>query len=74
MATSYYRDILKARGEIYTCIVTFTDATELWRLNKSTLRKVLTYGKLINGVDACKFGKQWVISSQAMEREYGKSV
>ena len=25
-----------------------------------------------NGVDVCKFGKQWVISSEATKREYGE--
>lgn len=24
-----------------------------------------------NGVDVCKFGKQWVVLSEAMKREYG---
>ena len=53
-------------------LIAFTDATTLWGLNESTLRKAIAYGKLINGIDACKFGKQWVVSQKAMEREYGK--
>ena len=53
-------------------LMAFTDATRLWGLNESTLRKAIAYGKLINGVDACKFGKQWIISTEAMEREYGQ--
>lgn len=53
-------------------LMAFTDATELWGLNESTLRKAIAYGKLINGVDACKYGKQWVISADAMKREYGQ--
>jgi len=52
-------------------LMAFTDATELWGLNESTLRKAISYGKLVNGIDACKFGKQWVISVEAMKREYG---
>ena len=52
-------------------LMAFTDATQLWGLNESTLRKAITYGKLVNGVDACKYGKQWVISTEAMKREYG---
>ncbi len=52
-------------------LMAFSDATELWGLNESTLRKAISYGKLINGVDVCKFGKQWVVSIDAMEREYG---
>ncbi len=52
-------------------LIAFSDATELWGLNESTLRKAISYGKLINGVDVCKFGKQWVVSIEAMKREYG---
>ncbi len=52
-------------------LLAFSDATELWGLNESTLRKAIVYGKLVNGVDVCKFGKQWVISVDAMIREYG---
>lgn len=52
-------------------LLAFSDATLLWGLNESTLRKAISYGKLINGQDVCKFGKQWVISSDAMKREYG---
>lgn len=53
-------------------LMAFTDATQLWGLNESTLRKAIAYGKLVNGVDACKYGKQWVISMEAMRREYGQ--
>ena len=53
-------------------LLAFSDATELWGLNESTLRKAISYGKLVNGVDVCKFGKQWVISRDAMQREYGE--
>ena len=52
-------------------LMAFSDATELWGLNESTLRKAIAYGKLVNGVDVCKFGKQWVVSIDAMVREYG---
>ena len=55
-------------------LMAFSDATELWGLNESTLRKAISYGKLVNGVDVCKFGKQWVVSIDAMLREYGTPV
>jgi hypothetical protein len=45
--------------------------SKLWGLNESTLRKAISYGKLVDGIDACKYGKQWVISIEAMVREYG---
>ena len=55
-------------------LMAFSDATELWGLNESTLRKAITYGKLVNGVDVCKFGKQWVVSTDSMKREYGPAA
>ena len=52
-------------------LMSLSDATTLWSLNESTLRKAISYGKLVEGVDVCKFGKQWVVSAEAMKREYG---
>lgn len=53
-------------------LIALSDATLLWGLNESTLRKAISYGKLVNGVDVCKYGKQWVVSMKAMTREYGQ--
>ena len=55
-------------------LIASADATSLWGLNESTLRKAIFYGKLVNGVDVCKYGKQWVISVDAMIREYGEPL
>lgn len=52
-------------------LMALSDATIIWGLNESTLRKAISYGKLVYGVDVCKYGKQWVISIEAMKREYG---
>ena len=53
-------------------LMAFSDATQLWGLNESTLRKAIAYGRLVNGVDVCKYGKQWIITMEAMRREYGE--
>lgn len=53
-------------------LLSFKEATDRWKLNESTLRKAVVYGKLIEGQDVKKFGKQWIITQEAMEREYGK--
>ncbi len=64
-------DELYENGELvktpFDNLMSFKDATELWGLNESTLRKAISYGKLINGVDVCKYGKQWVDSIKAMK-------
>lgn len=68
-------DELFAGGDIietpFDGLLSFSDATLLWNLSESTLRKAVAYGKLINGLDVCKFGKQWLVSIEAMKREYG---
>lgn len=53
-------------------LLSFGDATSLWGLNESTLRKAIRYGKLTDGIDVQKFGKQWIITKSAMRREYGE--
>lgn len=55
-------------------LMSFADASELWGLNESTLRKAVSYGKIVAGVDARKFGKQWVVTYDAMLREYGEPL
>ena len=52
-------------------LISMADATTLWGLNESTLRKAISYGKLKIGIDVCKYGKQWVVSLDSMIREYG---
>ena len=52
-------------------LLSFGDATQLWGLSESTLRKAVSYHKLADGIDVKKFGKQWVVTRSAMEREYG---
>lgn len=68
-------DELWENGEMITTpfdgLLSFGDATNMWGLNESTLRKALSYGKLKAGIDAQKYGKQWVITEAAMRREYG---
>lgn len=68
-------DELFANGETvktpFDGLMAFSDATFIWGLNESTLRKAVSYGKLRNGIDVCKYGKQWVVSVEAMTREYG---
>ena len=53
-------------------LLAFSEASEIWNLNESTLRKAVSYGKLVISIDVCKFGKQWVVSRDAMKRAYGE--
>ena len=64
------------RGEVlhtrFDGIVALSDATQAWGLNESTLRKAVARGRLIPGIDVNKYGKQWVVSTESMKREYGE--
>ena len=53
-------------------ILSFSDASIIWKLSESTLRKAVAYGKFVKGIDVCKYGKQWLVSLSAMRREYGE--
>ena len=55
-------------------LISFSDASELWGLSESTLCKAVAYGKIVPGVDARKYGKQWIVNRDAMLREYGNPV
>ena len=55
-------------------LMLFADASELWGLSESALRKAVAYGKIVPGVDARKYGKQWVATRAAMSREYGEPI
>ena len=61
----------KTIDNAFNGLMSFGDACRIWELNESTLRKALSYGKLKAGIDCCKYGKQWVVTSDAMLREYG---
>lgn len=59
-------------SNIFDKLLSFKEASQLWGLDDSTLRKAVANGKLIDGQDVKKFGKQWVVTIEAMERTYGK--
>lgn len=56
---------------VFDDFLALSDASVLWGLSESALRKAIAYGKFVVGFDVCKFGKQWVVSREAMMREYG---
>jgi len=52
-------------------LLSLSDASLMWHLEESTLRKAIAANKFVIGEDVKKFGKQWIIRKQAMERVYG---
>lgn len=51
-------------------LLSFAEAAEIWGVDQSTLRKAVTAGRLRPGADCRKFGKQWVVTANAMHREF----
>jgi len=47
------------------------EAAQRWGLDESTIRNAVRIGKLVDGTDVRKFGKQWIVTDDAMHREYG---
>lgn len=55
-------------------LYSLADAARQWNRADATLRQAIHRGKLIEGVDAKLFGKQWVVTEAAMRREYGEPI
>lgn len=51
-------------------LLSLAEAAEIWRIDQSTIRKAIEAGRLKPGSDCRKFGKQWVITVDAMRREF----
>ncbi len=46
----------ESRSTPFDGLISFSDASELWGLSESHLRKAVAYGKIVPGVDARKYG------------------
>lgn len=63
-------DMLDMEGGPFWMLLSFAEAAEIWKIDQSTLRKAVKDGRLKPGKDCRKFGKQWVVTVQAMVREF----
>lgn len=55
-------------------LLSLAEAAEIWRVDESTIRKAIAAGKLYEGHDCRKFGKQWVITVDAMARVFNRTA
>lgn len=53
-------------------LLSLSDAAKKWNRADNTMRQNIKNGKFVENVDVKKFGKQWVITEDAMIREYGE--
>lgn len=55
-------------------LMSLNEAAERWGRADATLRQAILRGKFVEGVDAKHIGKQWIITEEAMRREYGEPI
>lgn len=55
---------------IFDDLLSLKEAADKYGRDESTLRRAISSGKLVEGKDCKKFGKQWVILKSSMERVY----
>lgn len=58
-------------NSIFDKFLSLKEAAELYNRDDSTLRRAIMSGRLKEGIDCKKYGKQWVVLKSAMDREYG---
>lgn len=57
---------------IFNNLLSLQEAADLFKKDSSTLRRAISSGRLVEGIDCKKFGKQWVISLDSMIKLYGE--
>lgn len=60
-----------SKPSIFDDLIAITEAAELWGTSISTIKRFIKEGKFIDGVDCKNFGRQWVITKDAMNRVFG---
>ncbi len=55
-------------------LLSTAEAAEIWGLEESTIRKAINQGRLIDGQDCRKFGKQWVVTVDGMARVFNRTA
>lgn len=53
-------------------LLSLAEAAEIMRIDESTIRHAIKSGRMVEGRDCRKFGKQWVISWQGLRNAFGK--
>lgn len=55
---------------IWDKLLSLKEAAELYNRDESTLKRAISSGRLVEGIDCKKFGRDWVILKSSMERVY----
>ncbi len=52
-------------------LYTFLEIAKIYGMDDSSLRKKVARGKLVVGIDVKKIGRTWIITEQAMVKNFG---
>ena len=74
LSADYLWDVGTTISTAFTGLLSMKEATDRWGINESTLRKAIAAGRFEIGIDAQKYGKQWVLTKGSVEREYGPEL
>lgn len=61
-------------GDSFRELLSLAEAAEIWHKEESTIRKAIAQGRLVDGEDCRKFGKQWVVTVQGMTKAFPNSI
>ena len=57
---------------IWNKLISLKEASEVYNRDTSTIKRAISNGTLVEGVDCKKFGRDWVILKSALDRVYIK--
>lgn len=57
-------------NDIWSKLLSLKEAADQYGRDESTLRRAISNGLLVDGIDCKKYGKQWVILKSSMEKVY----
>ena len=63
-------NMLDLQGGPFYELLSAAEAAEIWGIDPSAIRKAIIDGRLTEGLDCRKFGKQWVVTADAMHRVF----
>ena len=56
--------------DIWNELLSLKEAAEQYNRDESTIKRAITKGTLVEGVDCKKFGRDWAILKSSMDRVY----
>ena len=62
-----------AKGS-FTGLYTFDEIAKIYQKTNSNLRKMVQFGKFIEGTEIKKFGKTWLITEEAVRNHFGDNI